>query len=261
MPWRIPCRASINPAPGTDQPRTEGVSACRWKVPRLAYPPWCRLPCFSTLKAAICGDTSTPISFPATSERVPMVDPHFPSRRRLFYAVSMGILFSVAPLAFGGEFSHHEIYRRGYPRAVTLREAVQDYNAAHREDEIARLHPALSTREIQPAVLAALRSTSDRDKRKQERFKAILSSIEREQLPKGALLSFQYGEKNRTVYWHGLQQQRAKNNFSIILWSGLDENPPGDGEFDDRAYIVSIPIRCQLRQSPRSQSPTAPNSR
>lgn len=143
------------------------------------------------------------------------------------------------------------LYRRGYPDVTSLQAAIEDYNIIHRADLVASHYAELKVEEVVRAVTAELKKTPPKDKRRRERLTMLSKEISAGNLPKGTLLTFQYNAKSRTRYWH--DWVRLSDSFAIILWSGLDENPPGDSEYNDDAYIIGVTVRVAPRKDPQWQ--------
>jgi hypothetical protein len=148
-----------------------------------------------------------------------------------------------------------ELYRRGYAEALPLKLAVADYNAARKLDPIAAQYPELREEEIGSALADEIGKTPAKNKQRKARLTYLAKWVAEGKLPKGTLLTFQYANQSRTVYTHDWRTLAEK--FCIILWSGLDENPPGPGEFNDDAYAIGAVIR----RSARIDSPFTGKSR
>lgn len=155
------------------------------------------------------------------------------------------MIFFLAHEAQGADIAKWELYRRGYQESITLPEAVLDYNKVHRLDPVAQQYPKLDVVEIEPAVVAFMKTIPAHDTKRRAQLNSLVKHISHGFLPKGALISFQYLNKSRTVYWHDLR--KLDISFYIILWLGLDENPPGEGEFNQKAFVTSVPIRYSAR--------------
>lgn len=138
------------------------------------------------------------------------------------------------------------LYRRGYADSITLQAAVEDYNIVHRADRVASQYPELQAEEVVQAVATQLKKTPLKDKRRRERLTMLARQTAAGNLPKGTLLGFQYADKNRTRYWH--DWGKLSDSFAIILWSGMDENPPEDSATNRDAYIIGVTIRAAPRK-------------
>ena len=156
------------------------------------------------------------------------------------------IAFVISSLTAFASQPDPELYRRGYASNFDLDAAIAEYNTSCQTDFVAKQYPALRASEIKSKLAKALRNTLASDKRRRDRIRYLLDCIERRMLPKGSLITFQYASKSRTVYTH--DWGKLSNKFAIILFSGLNENPPGIAEFNDDAFIIGITIRSGSRK-------------
>jgi len=139
-----------------------------------------------------------------------------------------------------------QLYRRGYPNDVDLKWAVSDYNSAHRSDSVAKDYPELKIDEILPAISRAITETPRRNKKKLAKLVWLKTLVMNGRLPRGSMITYQYeGENKRTPYttdWGKLAEK-----FAIVLHSGLDENPPGESEWNEKAFVFGVVIRSHKR--------------
>jgi hypothetical protein len=84
-----------------------------------------------------------------------------------------------------------------------------------------------------------------REKQTLARLTALKKLVSDGNLPKGSILTFQYADKNRTPYW--FQWGKLSDKFALVLISGMDENPPGEEEINDKAFIFGVVIRSHKR--------------
>lgn len=142
-----------------------------------------------------------------------------------------------------------QLYRRGYPDEVDLEWAVADYNSAHRSDSVAQGYPELNIGEIMPAITHAIKETPKKARGKLAKLAALKSLAMHGRLPKGTILTFQYdGRKTRTPY--ETEWGKLSDKFAIVLFSGLDGNPPGESEYNENAPIFGVVIRFHKRVDP-----------
>jgi len=139
-----------------------------------------------------------------------------------------------------------QLFRRGYPNNVALEWAVADYNSAHRLDSVAKDYPELKVAEILPAIARAITETPKKEKKKLAKLAALQKLVLNESLPRGSRLTFQYdGTVYRTPY--EAEWGKLADKFAIVLFSGLDENPPGNSQYDEKAFIFGDVIRFHKR--------------
>lgn len=159
--------------------------------------------------------------------------------------IGLILLFGSLGKAPAGTDSGEQLYRRGYPNAVSLEWAVSDYDSVHRSDSVAKDYPELNVAEILPAISRTITETPRKEKQKLARLAALKKLVSDGNLPKGSILTFQYADKNRTPYW--FQWGKLSDKFALVLISGMDENPPGEEEYNDKAFIFGVVIRSHKR--------------
>ena len=166
--------------------------------------------------------------------------------------ISVSLLF----LAFfqeckGGDVDadRKERYRLGYSDNTSIALAVKEYNDMQRGDLVASQYPDLRVDEVIKAVMKAADQIRIKDIKRRARFMLLADSVKQGNLPKGSLLAFQYAGRNSTVYWPEIPG--ISKGISIILWSGLHQNPPEEARFNDEAYIIPCVIRSFERTDPQ----------
>jgi hypothetical protein len=139
-----------------------------------------------------------------------------------------------------------QLYRRGYPNDVDLEWAAADYNSAHRSDSVAKEYPELNIAEILPAIAHAITETPRKNKKELAKLAWFKKLVMNGRLPKGGMITFQYfGKKYRTPYT--TQWGKLSDKFAIVLFSGMDENPPGESQWNEKAFILGVVIRFHKR--------------
>ena len=162
-----------------------------------------------------------------------------------YVLVTSALLLSALGNAIAETDAAEQLYRRGYPNAVDLEWAVSDYNSVRLSDSVAKNYPELNVAEILPAISRAITETPRKDKEKLARLAALKKLVSNGSLPKGSILNFQYDGGHRAPYtfkWGTLSDK-----FAIVLISGMDENPPAESEYNEKAFILGIVIRSHKR--------------
>ena len=146
----------------------------------------------------------------------------------------------VAPL-LGAPLSD-ELGRRGYFTETAIGSAIAEISVKQSRDAKTAKFPPLTSEEVTKAV-AKFRPW--KSQRARAEFTRLKEAVARGFLPKGSQLSYEIEGTSSISYARG--DRNEQDVFAFVLWLNLDQNPPGDYEFNYYADIWCIPIRITKR--------------